>query len=62
MQDQFNPMASKRFRSFMKLGSKEEQALKLLIMEGDVNRTLTYLECIDLKVDIAPRVLRVTHS
>lgn len=33
----------------MKLGSKEEQALKLLIMGDDVNRTITYLECMNPK-------------
>lgn len=33
----------------MKRGSQEEQALKLLIMGDDVNRTITYLECVNPK-------------
>lgn len=48
-QNQFNTMSSRRFSSFMKLGSKEEQKLKLLIMGNDVNRTMTYLECMNPK-------------
>jgi len=33
----------------MKLGSKEEQALKLLIMGDDINGAITYAECINPK-------------
>jgi hypothetical protein len=33
----------------MKRGSQEEQALKLLIMGDDVNRTINYLECVNPK-------------
>lgn len=42
-------MFSRRFSSFLKLGSKEEQELKLLIMGNDVNLAITYLECVNPK-------------
>jgi hypothetical protein len=41
---QHESISTRQLKSFMKLGSPEEQALKLLILGGDYNHAIAYAE------------------